>query len=280
MTNPLAKHFRKPEIYITLPSKGRWYPAESIALSDTGEIPIYPMTAKDDLMLRTPDALLNGESVIKLIESCAPAIKNAWHVPSLDIDSLLIAIRIASHGEKLDIDAKCPVCQDAEEHTYTIDCRTLLDAASNHTYQDRVDLNNGLVFNLRPLSYQELSKTQAKTWQIERVAYLLDNSDLDDEEKKKQFHTHIATITEITFNMMLSSIVSIEADGEIVSNREYIAEFINNADGNIFDSISNFLKSQQEQNKVKPQQVQCPTCSHKWEVPIEFDYSSFFAKGS
>ena len=31
--NPLKKYFRQPKVYITLPSKGKYYPAEAIGIS-------------------------------------------------------------------------------------------------------------------------------------------------------------------------------------------------------------------------------------------------------
>jgi hypothetical protein len=56
--NPLSDYFRQPGTYITLPSNGRFY-KDKLTLSDSGELAIYPMTAKDELRLKNPDALFN-----------------------------------------------------------------------------------------------------------------------------------------------------------------------------------------------------------------------------
>ena len=48
-TNPLNKYYRQPAIYITLPSKGKYYTAESFRPTETGDIPVLPMTAKDEM---------------------------------------------------------------------------------------------------------------------------------------------------------------------------------------------------------------------------------------
>jgi hypothetical protein len=61
------------------------------------------MTTKDEITLKTPDALLNGQGVVNVIESCCPAIKDAWAMPSIDVDATLIAIRIASYGNQMDL---------------------------------------------------------------------------------------------------------------------------------------------------------------------------------
>ena len=76
-SNPLAKHFRQPALYIKLPSSGRFWPDGSIEIPLNGEIPVYPMTAKDEIMIRTPDALLNGAGTVSVIQSCCPNILDA-----------------------------------------------------------------------------------------------------------------------------------------------------------------------------------------------------------
>ena len=116
-TNPLAKHFRQPQLYLKLPSQGKWYPQGSIDMPVTGELPVYPMTAKDELILQTPDALLNGQSTVEVIQSCVPSIKDAWKMPSIDLDAVLIAIRQATYGPGMDFFSVCPHCQRKNENT-------------------------------------------------------------------------------------------------------------------------------------------------------------------
>ena len=67
--NPLSGHFRQPAIYLKLPSRGHFYPDNGIDLPVTGDIPVYPMTVRDELTLKTPDALMNGVGVINVIKS-------------------------------------------------------------------------------------------------------------------------------------------------------------------------------------------------------------------
>ena len=105
--NPLAKHFRQPAIYLKLPSQGKFYPPDGIELSITGELAVYPMTVKDELTLKTPDALMNGEGMADVIRSCCPGIKDPWTIPSVDLDVIFIAIRLASYGKGMDISATC-----------------------------------------------------------------------------------------------------------------------------------------------------------------------------
>ena len=66
--NPLLKYFRKPAIYVSLPTKGNFNPEIEQTIID--EVGVLPMTAIDEIALRNPDALLNGEAMISLMKSC------------------------------------------------------------------------------------------------------------------------------------------------------------------------------------------------------------------
>ena len=123
--NPLQQYFRQPAIYIKLPSAGQFYPPGTLNMTDTGELPVLPMTAIDEITYRTPDALFNGQATVNVIESCLPNIVNGWAVPAMDVDAILIAIRIASYGHEMELTSTCPACR--HESDYGIDLRVFLD---------------------------------------------------------------------------------------------------------------------------------------------------------
>ena len=132
--NPLASFMRQPKIYIRLPSNGDYWPTGSINVSETGEYPVYSMTAKDELMLKVPDAVMSGQAVVDVIQHCIPNIKNAWQMPSIDLDVALIAIRLATYGEKM----TTPISFDEDiEMEYTVDLRNVMDSLSNSIVWDR-----------------------------------------------------------------------------------------------------------------------------------------------
>ena len=124
-TNPLISYMRQPKIYIGLPSNGNFWEQDSIDMPINGEFPVYSMTAKDELIFKTPDALMNGQAVVDVIQSCMPNIKNAWDCPNLDIDAILIAIRIATYGDIMNINHLVPGTKEETEHA--IDLKILLD---------------------------------------------------------------------------------------------------------------------------------------------------------
>lgn len=73
--NPLLGYMRQPKIYIRLPSNGLFWEEGSIDIPENNEFPVYSMTAKDELTFKTPDALMNGQAIVDVIQSCMPNIK-------------------------------------------------------------------------------------------------------------------------------------------------------------------------------------------------------------
>ena len=111
-SNPLAGYFRHPAIYMRLPSKGRFWPDAALDLPANEELAVYPMTTKDEITLKTPDALLNGAGIVSVLQSCIPSVVDGWQTPSVDVDAMLIAIRIATYGHEMDFETVCPHCQE------------------------------------------------------------------------------------------------------------------------------------------------------------------------
>jgi len=123
--NPLKQFFRQPAIYLRLPSGGEFWPDGSLDMPSNQELPVFPMTAIDEITYRTPDALYNGQAVVSVIQSCIPAIRDAWKMPTTDLNAALVAIRIASYGHEMEMTTTCPSCNTDSE--YGLDLRQILD---------------------------------------------------------------------------------------------------------------------------------------------------------
>jgi hypothetical protein len=114
--NPLKQYFRRPAVYLQLPSGGKDYSEGVIDFTESGELPVYPMTAIDEITTKTPDALFNGTAMADLINSCVPNIKDPWQISSTDMDAILLAIKAASGSQNLEIDSTCPKCKEVSTY--------------------------------------------------------------------------------------------------------------------------------------------------------------------
>ena len=274
-TNPLSGFFRQPVIHLKLPSNGRYWDNETLSLPVTGEIPIYPMTTKDEITLRTPDALLNGAGVVSVIESCCPNIIDPWKMPSIDVDAILIAIRIASYGNKMDIETKCPHCQ--EENTYQVDLNNVLANIKVPNY-DEPAIFNGLKIKFHPQKYFSVNKTNQINFEEQRILQTVNDDTLSAEEKNTTFTEHMRRLVDLNVKIMVDSTESITTpSGQVVAEEGFIKEFYENADRNIIKTVRNWLEKAAAEAAIKPMKVSCADCNKELNVAITFDYANFFA---
>jgi len=280
-TNPLQKYYRQPAIYITLPSRGQYYTQDVFLPSETGEIPVFPMTAKDELAFKTPDSMISGQSTVDVIQSCIPNIKNAWKLVNYDLDTVLIAIRIATYGETMDINYSLPVTNESVSHT--VNLPALLEDLAKVQINDTAKTKSGFEIKLSPLTYQSLSQIQKATFEQRKIYAVVNNSALTDDEKSNQFAKSFRALNEINFQMLTESISQINTpDGTAVTDTAQIQEFINNAEAKLIDEIQSLLGEIRAQAQVKPLKMKATEEQIKnnvpatYEVPITFDNSNFF----
>lgn len=271
--NPLAQWYRQPKIYIRLPSKGKFYTQGSLDASSNDEYAVYSMTAKDELMFKTPDALLSGQSTVELIKSCIPAILDPWKMPSVDLDLCLVAIRLATYGEKMEVSADCPHCQ--AENDYDISLMSWMNIYEGFEFVETVEIDP-LVVKIRPYNYQELTKTSIKTLEEQRVFNIINDDNMGDEEKLERFGKSFVKLTELTVDLIAGCITKIEAPDGTVTDPKMIKEFIDNAPKEIFSKIADHVRGIKDVLDYKPL-VKCNDCGKEYNVPITMDQANFFA---
>ena len=281
-TNPLSKYYRQPAVYIKFPSGGN-YPPQVLERSPNGEYPVLPMTAKDELAFKTPDAMMNGQATIDVIKSCIPNIKDPWQLVSYDMDTILIAIRIASYGEKMDLNTTVPVAN--ETMTHSINLPDLLDRLSQVKITNSCKLKDGLEITVRPLIYKQIIDSQIRTFQQQRIYMQVQQSTtMSDEEKTQKFTDSFNMLTELNSALLLNNIEKITLpDGkQSVSDPAQIKDFIENAESKLTKEIEEELSKIRLQGAVPPIQMQATEEQIKkgapanYTIPITFDNSNFF----
>lgn len=276
--NPLAKFFRQPAIYVRLPSQGRGWEPSSIDYPANGEIPVLPMTALDEITYRTPDALFNGEATVSVIQSCVPCIKNAWSMPSMDIDPLLVSIRIATYGHSMDIESTCPKCN--EDHSFGLDLRTVLDKMKSTSYDSPLEMGD-LTFIFKPLNYREMNENNQLQFEQQKILQMTNNSDDTDEQTKlKQINEMMKKMMEVTVRALSHSIAQVRTQNAIVDNHAHIEEFLNNCDRAVFNKVRDHVIALKEATEIQPLTIKCPSCSHTYEQAFTMDMTRFFGSAS
>ena len=279
-SNPLNKYFRQPAIYVSLPTGGN-YPPHVVTPSKTGELGIMPMTAKDEIRFKTPDALMNGEGVVDVIHSCVPNIKDAWQIKSYDLDTILIAIRIATYGETMDINFNIPGINEQASHTLNLPA--ILDSIKSVQIKNECTLKDGLKIQVRPLTYKDMTNTSLTTFQQQKLYSSVQDSKMTDEEKTKRFDESFKALTELSMGLLLRNIEKITTpDGTEVTDPVQIKEFVDNADTGLITELQDKLNELRAQGSTKPAKLKATEEQIKkgapasYEIPVTFDTANFF----
>lgn len=271
-TNPLKQYFRRPEIYLKLPSGGNFYPAGSIDLPENKEIPIYPMTAIDEITSKTPDALFNGTAVVEIIKSCVPNIKDPWSIPSIDLDPILVAIRAASNGNLLEIESTCPSC--TEQASYNINLVKLLSRVEVGNYDDPIIINE-LTFKFKPFTYQKVNNINMIQFEIEQSINKLENIE-DPAERQTESGITMQKLNNLSIELISESLEYINTPTAMVSEKEYILDFLQNCDRKTFEQLRVTAVKLRESSQLKPLDVKCLHCSHDYTQKLTLNVSDFF----
>lgn len=276
--NPLKQFFRQPAIYLSLPSQGNHWADGSLDLPENGELPVYPMTAIDEITYRTPDALFNGQAVVNVIQSCVPAVKDGWAIPGIDLNAILIGVRIASYGHDMEISTKCPSCET--ESDFTVDLRMILDQVRQPDYKTPIRQGD-LEITICPISYKHQNAINLRQYDQQRLIQQIQlDTDLTDEQKVEQLNRALHQITELTIETLKYSISSIRANGTLVTETEFISEFLTNCDRKIYQEIRDRIIKLRTDSELKPFDITCPNCGHKHQQTLTLDQAAFFGVAS
>ena len=279
--NPLEKYYRQPAIYIKLPSRGKYYTKEVYTPTETGEIPVLPMTAKDELAFKTPDAMINGQATVDVIKSCVPNLKDPWKMVNYDTDVVLLAIRIATYGENMDIGFRVPVANDEQSHTLILP--ELLEQLGRIEIEDETTTSKGFKIQIQPLDYKTLTKIQIARFEQQKMYGTIDSSSMTEEEKQSAFGKSFATLNMVNFSLLVDSIKAITTPGgDTVVDRAQIIEFCNKTDSKTINEIQDKLSELRLQAQMAPLKIKSTEEQIKkgapasFEVPVTFDNSNFF----
>lgn len=269
--NPLQSYYRQPKIYISLPSKGIYNKLGSIK-GDATHVPVYGMTGMDEIMMRTPEALLSGNTTVSLIQSCVPAIVDGWEVSSLDADLLLVAIRIASSGETLPIVHTCsnPECQ--KENDYDVSLTNVIDHYNSCTYNNTILLDS-LTIKLQPLTYRETTDFSLVNFSLQQR--MAEAAKLTGDERKEQIEILFKELGQLQYDIYVASIESIDTGEKVVSEKKFIRSWIENCDKSVFLILRKHFNDNKDQWKIPTVKVKCE-CGTEANLSVDLDQSSFF----
>lgn len=277
--NPLASLMRQPKLFIKLPSQGKYWPKGSISTSPNKDFAVFSMTAKDELMLKNPSSLATGQAVVNVIQSCMPDIANAWATPSIDLDTILIAIRIATYGPIMDVDATV----NGVTELFKINLNEILDRLYANVYWDDEVVSSNIKLYIQPLPYNAVLQAAKESVETQKIMDLVNDESLTEDRKVELFKNSFSKLTDVTLNIVAKSVYQIDAPTGSVTDPEFILEFMEQCDSGVFNAVNAKLDLLTEKNTIKTVTVKSTPAmlaagaEPEEEIPVVFDPKTFFA---
>ncbi len=270
--NPLLQHMRQETVFVKLPSKGNFYKTKP-KLTDDGEVGVLSMTSADEIAMKIPDALFNGESTYRILKSCCPRIEDPREMPFNDVDTVLMAIRRATYGNDLTIPYKCPKCNSSFDYTQEIDPILASVPELEDTYIVEI---NGLKIFIRPIDLQSSTELQIQAVEQTKIAETLKGYD-GSQENINAFQESMFKVAQSNVNIISRCVYIIETpDGQRVDDTKFIDEWINNIDVDIFNQLMGKLLEIQTITLNLNMKSECAKCSEPFEIPVVIDQARFF----
>jgi hypothetical protein len=273
--NPLKQYFRQFKLWLKLPSGTSYYQPGTVNFSELGEVGVLPMTGKDELILKNPDALLNGEALVEVLRSCVPGVANPRMLLTNDIDALITAVRYATYNDSLETELRCPAC--SHENLFKLDLQYSLD---NMTFLDAeytVNLESGLTIYVKPYGFPELLGGLHAQFEQSKLTRAIESETISDEQRLKLFSTAFKELSNVTYNLMCNSVVKVidESQGINVTDKEFIKDFLQNIDKKSSDQITDLIKEINLIGIKRSFTAHCEKCEHEWESEIDFNPVNF-----
>ncbi len=275
----LQKYYRAPKLYVRIPSQGFFNPDMEQSMS--GELAVMAMTGRDETMAKNPDALLNGEAVTSMIKSCVPGITDPANIPITDIDTLLIAIKIATNGDEHEVAAKCPKC--ATESRGVVNLRNVLPTAKMLESEYTVKLDTGVVVYLRPYTYAMQTEAALAAFDETKTLQSLQREKDINSESMSIYNKSFRRMAEMSVSLLARSILKVVTpEGTEVSNPEELFSFIQNIDSGSAKKLDEVLATINSLDISKDFEMKCvkESCNHVWATQVDFNPTDFFADGS
>lgn len=276
MTDPLKNYYRTKEVYLKLPSGGKWY-KNPPKLTEDGEIGVYPMSVKDEIMLKIPDTLYNGEALYEVLQSIAPDIPDPYEVLVPDVEVILLAAKSSQHGGELTVTGKCPKCNRTDR--YGLKIKNILQQIKPIPDQPlTVELQNGLTVEFKPNTLASITAGTIKTTESIRLAAAITDG-LDPQEAKVIFKESLEKTTAATIVVLADSIGKIiTPDGVEVTDHQSITNWLANADTTTISMIKKHSTTLNENGVPHTFNFTCSNeeCEEVFPAQIEYNPAFFF----
>jgi hypothetical protein len=242
-----------------LPSQGLFYKNGELDPSVVnGEIHIFPMTAYDEIVVRSADKLFSGDAIVEVFNRCIPQVLQPRKLLAKDVDYIFVCLRYVTYGANLPLEYK-HTCENAKTHGYEVPLLPIIKQAkqidpTSVTKQYTVRTSDGKTVKLRPTT-------------IDAMIKLNQNIDhLNDEINIQKLATDV-------FETLTDGIESVDA----ITNPVHINEWLRSLSAGDVRLITNQVADVSDWGVRPVHEVQCRDCGEKIQLQFVTNPVSFFS---
>jgi len=263
-SNPLLARIQFPGETFQIPSQGIFYNAGELdEFVENGEITVYPMTAIDELSMKSPDMMFSGQGIKEVFARCIPQVKDPGRLFTKDVDFLLICLRKVSYGDTVELSFNHHCQKDAEgndvskSHSYVANITSLIMESKrlDPTSEFTMTLPNEQKIIFSPIRFDDFVKLSQQS--TERR---------DDEEMDiKQIEQNIIDVAS-------SIILSVDE----ITNKDFIKEWMHGLPSPWVKKISKFIEKSADWGPNYVVKNKCRECGKTIEMEIPLNPLYFF----
>lgn len=166
--NPLLQRVEMPGSTFQIPSRGLFYENDELRDDvEMGEVHVHPMSAYDEILMKSPDHLYSGQAVEKVFKRCIPQVLKPQELISKDVDFLLVCLRQVTYGNDMEV-TYTHNCRDATNQSYIIPLSEFLSSTKkiDPTTVGKIyttTMENGQVVKLHPSKFKDVIKMYQET---------------------------------------------------------------------------------------------------------------------
>jgi hypothetical protein len=112
------------------------------------------------------------------------------------------------------------------------------------------------------------------------IQQIQQSDQLTDEQKIEQLNATLQKITTLTIETLKHSIASIRTPQSLVTEPEFIQEFLVNCDRKFFTEIRDHIIDLRQKSEIESINVTCSHCGHLWPQTLTLDQAAFFGAAS
>ncbi len=298
--NPLLEDIQDHELVqtvtITLPTQGRFYQEEDEILApgtNPDDLEIRPIGIMAEMYAKDPFMVAAGKGLGRIVAHVCPSVLKPERLCEVDVEAILLAARLVSHGPEYIVNHKCenpekdedgaPVCEFMSEVKLDLQKTIMQYAPIEYNDDYIVDLPefNQRVF-LRPIEYRHSLNVVKRSIMVQQQFSLFAETSVTELLTNDSITEDYALVVDEGVKIALESyadgIFYVESAGGInVANHGQIIEWLDalpeTVGRRIGDKITKMATSLRERSRVT---YVCPQCGHENTFALVLDPQLLF----